>query len=64
MLESVLMGWVILGVAWLVVPGVMGHVLGALFAVLTFILFWMFAAALIPLIAFFIILPLLQYCSN
>ena len=59
--EGVLIAWVITGVAGLVLPGVWGNVFGLLFAVITFIGFWVSAVALWPILVFFIVLPMFQY---
>ena len=64
MLELYLIGWGALGVAWLITPGVWGALFGLLFAVATFVACWAVAIVLVPLVAFFIIVPVLQLRSH
>jgi len=60
-IEGVVIAWTVTGIAGLVTPGVWGNVFGLLFAIITFIGFWLFAAALWPILVFFVVLPVIQY---
>jgi len=64
LLELYLIGWGALGVLWLITPGVWGTLFGLLFAIATFVACWTIAVVLVPLVAFFVIVPLIQYHTH